>query len=56
MCVCLSHAYTSTHTHVCTHGKGEVSKQQEGNCLQARKKKKEFTSGTGLVKDQIWDF
>ena len=54
MCVCLSHAYTSTHTHVCTHRKGEVSKQQEGNCLQARKK--EFTSGTGLVKDHDLGF
>ena len=49
VCVCLTHAYTSTHTHVCTHRRGEVRKQQEGKCLQARKK--EFTSGTGLVKD-----
>lgn len=54
VCACLSHAYTSTHTHVCTHRKGEVSKQQEGNCLQARKK--EFTSGTGLVKDHDLGF
>ena len=47
MCVCV--CVCVTHTHICTHRKGKVRKQQEGNCLLARKK--EFTSGTGLVKD-----